>query len=274
MNLKNFFSATKNITAFEARSLIESKKQGDFHLLDVRQPKEYQAGHLPGSELIPLKELPARAGELDRNKPVIVYCAVGGRSKVAAQFLAGLDFPEVYNMTGGMKAWKGHQAFEDEEYGLELLIGTEDFPEAVSLAYNMEDGLQKFYQTLADRAVDGPLKNLYLRLSSFEEKHKQKLRQAYQDLYQANSSQDTDRLMEGGYNINELIARTESANRTEIEIIEMAMMLETQALDLYSRLARKSKGNSQKLFYDLADEEHAHLSYLTEKFDHLLNSHN
>jgi rubrerythrin len=202
-----------------------------------------------------------------------VYCAVGGRSKVAAQFLAGLDFPVVLNMAGGIKAWQGQQAFEEEASGLELLIGAEDFSDSVSLAYKMEDGLQKFYQTLADRAVDDQQKNLYVRLGSFEEKHKLKLRQQYQNLGQENVAQeDTDHniCMEGGYKISELIARAEAANRTQIDILEMAMMLETQALDLYSRMARNSEGSSRKLFFDLANEENAHLSYLTKEFERLL----
>lgn len=95
---------------------MEGKKEGEFQLLDVRQPKEFQAGHLAGSLLIPLKELSERAGELSKEKPVIIYCAVGSRSKVATHLLAGLDFPEVFNMIGGIKAWEGHKAFEHEAW--------------------------------------------------------------------------------------------------------------------------------------------------------------
>jgi len=273
MNLKNFFSGTKSISAHELKALTESKKPSDFQLVDVRQPKEYQAGHLAGSQLIPLKELPSRVNELSKERPVIVYCAIGGRSRAAAQLLVGMNFQKVFNMNGGIKAWEGHKAFEQEEYGLELLVGSENFLDSVRLAYKMEDGLQKFYQALADRASDNQQKNLYVRLSLFEEKHKIKLKQECQDLCKENDLQEgagLDSSMEGGYKISELIDRTEAVNRTQIDIVETAMILETQAMDLYIRMARKSEGSMRKLFFNLADEENVHLSYLTDEFEKLI----
>jgi len=63
-----------------------NRTPGDaFTLLDVRQPGEYDAEHLPGAKLIPLPELGARLSELDAGKPTVVYCAIGGRSRVAAR---------------------------------------------------------------------------------------------------------------------------------------------------------------------------------------------
>jgi rhodanese-related sulfurtransferase len=73
-------------------------------LVDVRQPDEYRAGHVPGAALIPLAELPDRVTEVPKGSTVYLICAVGGRSKRAAEWLAGQDY-DVVNVAGGTKAW-------------------------------------------------------------------------------------------------------------------------------------------------------------------------
>ncbi|GAB4283782.1 MAG: hypothetical protein Kow0092_38470 [Deferrisomatales bacterium] len=62
-----------SMDAVAARRWMEAKGDGGFTLLDVRQPEEYEAGHLPGALLIPLPELPERLGELDPTRPVLAY---------------------------------------------------------------------------------------------------------------------------------------------------------------------------------------------------------
>jgi len=78
-------------------------------LLDVREPEEFtgELGHIPGSRLIPLKELPARLGEIEtyKDKDVIVICRAGVRSTTAAAILTGLGFEHVSNLKGGMLDW-------------------------------------------------------------------------------------------------------------------------------------------------------------------------
>ena len=68
-----FLTPVKNMEAEEAKSFISNKKEGDYILLDVRQPTEYENSRIPGASLIPLPQLPDRLGELDRDKPVLVY---------------------------------------------------------------------------------------------------------------------------------------------------------------------------------------------------------
>jgi NADPH-dependent 2,4-dienoyl-CoA reductase/sulfur reductase-like enzyme/rhodanese-related sulfurtransferase len=72
-------------------------------LLDVRTPPEVARGALPGAVNIPLHELRARLGELDRVRPVIVYCQVGQRGYNAARILVQSGFGEVYNLAGGYR---------------------------------------------------------------------------------------------------------------------------------------------------------------------------
>ncbi len=76
-------------------------------LLDVRQPWENQLAKLAGSLLIPLNELPTRAGDVPNEAGVmlVVYCHHGVRSLSAATYLERLGYPEVRSLAGGIDAW-------------------------------------------------------------------------------------------------------------------------------------------------------------------------
>ena len=90
------------ITAVELKKRLDNKD--DIFVLDVREPHEYQIANL-GAKLIPLGELPARAGELKKDAEIIVHCKSGGRSQKAAEFLAQNGFKKVWNLAGGITAW-------------------------------------------------------------------------------------------------------------------------------------------------------------------------
>ena len=73
MELSELFSKVKTVTPGEVRASLDDKPEGSYTLLDVREPAEYESGHLPGAVLIPLSQLPDRVGEIDPAKPVLVY---------------------------------------------------------------------------------------------------------------------------------------------------------------------------------------------------------
>ena len=73
MSILNYFKPVSSWTAEEVRKFLKEKKPGDYNLVDVRTPKEYEQGHLAGSKLIPLGEIRAHLSELDRSKPTLVY---------------------------------------------------------------------------------------------------------------------------------------------------------------------------------------------------------
>ena len=73
MGIKNFFSPINNMNAHQLQAFIDSNREGDFTLLDVRQPTEYENERIPGSKLIPLPTLNDRLSELDPQKPIIAY---------------------------------------------------------------------------------------------------------------------------------------------------------------------------------------------------------
>lgn len=86
----------------------EMTKSNPGVILDVRTLGEVRQGHLEGMKHMDIQEpdFTDRVSALDRGKPVYVYCAVGGRSANAAQRLKDLGFKEVYNLDGGIRAWR------------------------------------------------------------------------------------------------------------------------------------------------------------------------
>ena len=74
-------------------------------LLDVREPWEFDTARIDGARLIPMREVPARLGELDRAKDVVAICHRGGRSQQVAMFLEKNGFAKVHNLEGGVDGW-------------------------------------------------------------------------------------------------------------------------------------------------------------------------
>ena len=73
MSILNYFKPVSTWSAEEVRTFLKEKDLKDYNLVDVRTPKEYERGHLPGARLIPLDQLPDRQDELDSSKPTVVY---------------------------------------------------------------------------------------------------------------------------------------------------------------------------------------------------------
>lgn len=84
----------------------ELTKKG-VRLIDVREPSEFQEGHLEGAELVPLGTVSEASKNWDKTKPLIMMCRSGNRSGQAAGFLKSEGFREVYNLAGGIMAWQG-----------------------------------------------------------------------------------------------------------------------------------------------------------------------
>lgn len=96
----------KNVSADEAHKLIAENTA--IVIMDVRTKKEYDSGHIFGAILIPVNELSGRVNEFTacHNKPILVYCASGGRSPGAVRILLRNNFAEIYHMHSGISSWK------------------------------------------------------------------------------------------------------------------------------------------------------------------------
>lgn len=96
-------SSLKQIRPIELAAQLQSGQAPV--LLDVREEWEWNTCRIPGAVLIPLRELPARIGELDKAAETVVICHHGVRSYHAAHYLKSLGFEGVINLSGGMAAW-------------------------------------------------------------------------------------------------------------------------------------------------------------------------
>lgn len=96
--------SVKTVSTSEFATLLNKE---NIQLVDVRTEGEYQSGHLENAVMIDFKssDFETNTSQLDKSKPVLLYCASGIRSAKAAQKLLSLGFGEVYDMKGGMRAW-------------------------------------------------------------------------------------------------------------------------------------------------------------------------
>ena len=98
--------AVNHATEITSVELKQRMDRGDtLKIVDVREPNEYQINRIPGSELIPLGDVPNRYAELNKTDEIVVHCKMGGRSAKAADFLRSVGFTRVLNLKGGILDW-------------------------------------------------------------------------------------------------------------------------------------------------------------------------
>jgi rubrerythrin len=152
---------------------------------------------------------------------------------------------------------------------MERLRGDETPEEIITLAYGMEEGLARLYRIVAQGEENADVAGLLVKLSGFEERHKQRLF----ELYVTMNDSVMDRrsfeegivsdMMEGGFTTDEFLEQNRAAMETMPGVINVAMMLETQALDLYLRYShRAEEERSKEVLFGIAEEEKAHLKAL------------
>ena len=273
MRWKQFFTPVKSIDAVEAKDYMNRTASDAFTLLDVRQPGEYETEHLPGAKLIPLPELGGRLAELDADKPTVVYCAIGGRSRIAAQVLAAKGFREVMNLSGGIKAWNSQKAVGPEDLGLSLFSGKELPEETLLTAYALEEGLREFYLAMAGRVNADNARRLFAKLATIEVKHQDRIFDEYRRLSGAAVTREefarkvVAPAMEGGLTTQDYLQRYQPDLEVPEEVISLAMAIEAQALDMYQCAAdRAGSGDSKSVLTRIANEERAHLEQLGTLF--------
>jgi rhodanese-related sulfurtransferase/rubrerythrin len=269
IHLTKLFTPVSSMDAEEVKAYMAKHKEDEYTILDVRQPGEYEDSHLPGAKLMPLPQLSDMYKELDPKKPTIVHCAIGGRSRVAAQMLSGWGFKEVYNLAGGIKAFAGPKATGPKELNLSLVRGDETPAEIITLAYGMEKALQLFYETEHGQTQDQEMQELFQQLAGVEVRHEERLFETYRRVAPDAADKASfeaaivPQTLEGGFDAREFLETNQAHLSTAPEVLDLAMMLETQALDLYLRFAgRCDQAATREVLYTLAGEEKSHLASL------------
>ena len=183
--------------------------------------------------------------------------------------MAGREFRKVYNLKGGIKAWHGLTATGPAEIGMVHFKGDETPPDIIILAYGMEQGLEEFYSTMVGMLDDQEVIGILTKLAVIEKNHKKRLFNLYltfkpdvadKATFEAGIFSD---IMEGGFTTEEFLKQNKPAMQTVGGVLNVAMMLETQALDLYLRYSQKIKDeNAKTVLYEIAQEEKTHLASL------------
>ncbi|QTH40973.1 rhodanese-like domain-containing protein [Cohnella sp. LGH] len=99
---------TKNMLPQEVKDRFAKGEK--LNIIDVREPEEWESGHIPNAKHLPLGSIGERQGELDRSQPYVVVCRSGNRSGLACELLEELGY-DVTNMPGGMSQWGGEVAY-------------------------------------------------------------------------------------------------------------------------------------------------------------------
>lgn len=99
---------TKDVLPQEVKERLAKGEK--LSIIDVREPDEWESGHIPNAKHVPLGSIGQRHGELDRSQNYIVVCRSGNRSGLACELLEELGY-EVTNMPGGMFHWEGDVAY-------------------------------------------------------------------------------------------------------------------------------------------------------------------
>ena len=190
--------------------------------------------------------------------------------------LAGKGFNQVINVSGGIKAWEDPVAFGSEELGLDLLTGKESIEETLIIAYSLEAGLQDFYVTMIDKVDADEVKSLFRKLSDIEVIHQNRILKEYVLITGKEIDRDTfesgrvEKAVEGGLTTDEYIRLFKPDLNSLSDIVDLAMSIEAQALDLYSRAAdRSTDKRSQEAMKKIAEEERVHLAQLAKLMDTL-----
>ncbi len=277
MRWKQFFTPVESVDAQKAQEIINATSAHDLNIVDVRQPKEYEKGHIPGAKLVPLPELDNRLQELDPEKATVVYCAVGGRSRAAAQMLSGQGYTAVYNLKGGFKAWNGEAAAGPEVDSLELFSGSETLTDLIVAAYGLEYGLQELYESMQPAVDNQEVSKLFERLAKIEQGHKERLFQEYRKLNAEMANREdfeqqvVVKALEGGFTTEEVVNRMQQVQDSTSGILDVAMSIEAQALDLYQRAADSQPDKEGRDFLkQLVDEEKSHLAQLGRLMDQVI----
>jgi rubrerythrin len=192
------------------------------------------------------------------------------RSRSAANLLSGQGF-DAASLSGGIDAWNGLVSEAGVDQGMYLLEGGESPEESLALAYGLEEGARRFYETLADRAGDAEVKDLFQTLAGIEVRHEDKIWDRYRELAGASAvresfaAQNVAQALEGGLTSDQVVDRYPVDLQTAPKALELAMALETDALDLYLRMAQPCRDEgSKEVFHAIAQEEREHLRKLGE----------
>jgi len=189
--------------------------------------------------------------------------------------LAGKDFRKVYNLSGGIKAWGKEVAVGREDVGLHLFAGGSRSEEAIIAGFGLEMGLRDFYLSLREKVTKESTRSLFTLLADIEIRHQERLVKLYTQITGTTISLEdfaqkiVEPAMEGGLTTEQYLQLYRTDLESELEVLGLAMAIEAQALDLYSRAADRSRDHEgfRQVLLQIAEEERSHMASLATYID-------
>ena len=183
--------------------------------------------------------------------------------------LAGQGFADVRSLEGGIDAWRGTVATGGPRQGMEVFADVRLAVDVIPLAVALEEGSRAFYAG-AGEAVDGEeWKRVFGELVKAEERHRERLLEACREMMPAESCEiplegkPAEGRMEGAVGVDEALDWVREEGRTPFEILELAMQVEANSLDLYLKVAALPQFAPVREALDvLVGDEKAHLARL------------
>ena len=261
----------KDLNPESLRDLMSARNEREYLLIDVRQPAEYRAGHIPGAFFLPLMELETRLFELPEDRELIFYCHSGGRSLAAASLAAEAEVTEkgVYNLAGGILAWDGKMLADYPK--VQVFAKDAGFEQMLHTAMDLEKGAWRFYRAAVKKAAGTALEATLVKLAEAETAHAravykhwaptQDAPQPFEPLFEGLSGG----ILEGGASLEDIVGRMEELDGDAcMNLIELALHIEYSAYDLYRTVAERTAETREKsAFLSIAQAEKGHMRMLT-----------
>jgi rhodanese-related sulfurtransferase/rubrerythrin len=259
--------AVTDITPDQLRGYMAEHDEQEYQLVDVRQPEEYQQGHIPGALLIPVGDFEARRTEVEKlaDRKAIFYCRSGVRSLRAATWASQVsELPEVFHLLGGFNTWGGMSLPDFPR--LKALDLTGDVESLLRQAFDLEKGTYRLYELLAEKYA-GPVAGAVSRLARAELIHGQVVHRLLVEAaeggvpdFETLFEQTPGQLVESGESYDELVRRAQALEgQGALAILEFAADIELNAYDLYKSLAGSAAGEETRaVLVDLSQQEKHH----------------
>jgi sulfur-carrier protein adenylyltransferase/sulfurtransferase len=259
------------IKAEELRRYISGHDEKDYLLVDVRQPDEYEEGHIPGASLLPLPELVLNLATLPLTQDLIFYCRNGARS-MAASLIVEEEFgrTDIHNLNGGILSWDGAVTENPPQIGIfNKMASTE---ELCVTAMNLEKGAMNFYMAVAMRYGGEVWSDVFERLAEAEAGH---ALEVYRIWGKGGTGVDdfakvftglSGNILEGGMTlVGALDMAAASGGRNCVRVMELALQIEYTAFDLYRTMAGHAEDDeAQRGFLQIAQAEKSHMNVLID----------
>lgn len=254
----------------DLKTYISSHKEKDYVLVDVRQPAEYENEHIPGAFLLPLPALLTNLSELNSEQDLIFYCRSGKRSMAAATLALedNVTRKRIYNLTGGIISWQGKTL--DGLPKVRVFIKTAGFSEMLYTAMEMEKGAARFYNLAYERYPEAAFAHVFNTLSKAETAHARSIykqwaaRQENPIPFEQLFEGLKENILESGDTLDQALKRLDSPGEDIcLNLIELALDVESAAFDLYRTMSHHSEDQSfQEIALSIAQAEKSHIQAL------------